>query len=736
MLPTPDLFRQISNNIQNDGSLTIVIAAGDISNISHSAQNFDGPLRSVMPSGGIFHHLIVQLEPSGGGAPFGTQTIVSEGGIAQALFHLKSLRALRITVLAYQNENDAAPLLTRSRDCADAEVQSGFINVEFSPVAGMGTGTVSLTVSWPETELITYLHAGIPLTESPDIILDYYTTDFDIDGVNKKKTLVFNNVPSGANKLVIEFYRGDSTSYTKAGYFLEGVTVWAGLTSGTWIDSNGVSHDARHYTSAYFRSYLASLSFDVLNNDNSPVNLVWDGDGIYHFDMDTVQSPSSSTPLKFSINMTGGPGEFLLSATLNGTDIKNNFTSSNSQAAMPVYTWNTMPVDFTQPVEIEIKSRAPDRQTEKTYTIQTAAALRVYLKDGVDAVKYHLSLDEAIAWEPDTTAGEAFSTHDVITLLNDVLVTAAPSPVPTTHPSAFPLIITSPNGKTKFIKRGGGYSGVLFYVPQAAALTLGNRNAAGGAIVSGAGTGILIVDGGALWTGGDGTPAGGAVNGAGGLTATGPIINVDGTLVLNSGVTLQNNDYNSYGGAVSSSGSSNFTMNGGEIKNNYAGGDGGAIELYGTFTMKGGKITGNKAARYGGGIDIWQGNTTVEGGLISNNAHGTASGAAGNGIFVYTFSSALNISGSAVIDQNNDVYLSSGKAITVTGTLNPTANPDNPSGNTWTAKITAATTTAGTVAAQGVAVGYTLTAYDAAKFTSSAGVFVYDSTPPGKVVFN
>ena len=111
----------------------------------------------------------------------------------------------------------------------------------------------------------------------------------------------------------------------------------------------------------------------------------------------------------------------------------------------------------------------------------------------------------------------------------------------------------------------------------------------------------------------------------------------------------------------------NFTMEGGTVSGNTATNNGGGVYVSsGTFTMKSGAISGNTTTNNGGGVYVYNSNFTMEGGEITDN---TAS-ARGGGVYAY---GTFKISGSASIpageDGTNDVYLASGKTITVAGAL-------------------------------------------------------------------
>ena len=131
--------------------------------------------------------------------------------------------------------------------------------------------------------------------------------------------------------------------------------------------------------------------------------------------------------------------------------------------------------------------------------------------------------------------------------------------------------------------------------------------------------------------------------------------------------------------------SATFTMSGGILKDNKSSGTGGAIAMIsGTCTITGGSITGNTAQNYGGGVCVSGGTFNLSGGSISNNSATYGSGVSVN-------QGSFKMSGSAVVAPDNDVYLLSGKMITVAGTL---------SGATPVATITPNTTdgyTAGTL---------------------------------------
>ncbi|MEE3404708.1 MAG: InlB B-repeat-containing protein, partial [Acutalibacteraceae bacterium] len=148
------------------------------------------------------------------------------------------------------------------------------------------------------------------------------------------------------------------------------------------------------------------------------------------------------------------------------------------------------------------------------------------------------------------------------------------------------------------------------------------------------------------------------------------------------GTLIGNKAYNgdaSFGGAVSVQ-AGHFEMHDGKIIGNYSmygavdtrnGGDG--------FIMRGGEISYNTATYQGGGVCMGGGGiATISGGKITNNTalgYGEGHSEAG-GIVFRNGASKLNISGNPIIKDNakGDVYLWSGKKLTITGEIGQEAS--------------------------------------------------------------
>lgn len=184
------------------------------------------------------------------------------------------------------------------------------------------------------------------------------------------------------------------------------------------------------------------------------------------------------------------------------------------------------------------------------------------------------------------------------------------------------------------------------------------------------------------------------------------------------GIVIKDNNAKR-GGAFYGADNARFVMNAGKVSGNYStrtDEGGGAMFLWGggsnysTFTMNGGEIIGNMAKKGGAGgavhIDHETGGKAafiMTGGLLSGNKATDENGNGsklGGAIYVKK-GGQIKLGGSAVIavsegnDNCNDIWLATGKTITVTGrlTLENNAAAGNPK---YTARITPETYNVGT----------------------------------------
>ena len=142
-----------------------------------------------------------------------------------------------------------------------------------------------------------------------------------------------------------------------------------------------------------------------------------------------------------------------------------------------------------------------------------------------------------------------------------------------------------------------------------------------------------------------------------------------GKFTMSGDATISDN-IGSYGGGVFVS-SGTFTMSGGTISGNSAfcsGTDeyvsgGGVYVNSGTFTMSGDATIFGNTAKNGGGAFYYGGSFTMSGDatIFGNTAK--------NGTGVYLKANRYTMNGSAAVTADNDVYLFSGKKITVNGAM-------------------------------------------------------------------
>ncbi len=224
-----------------------------------------------------------------------------------------------------------------------------------------------------------------------------------------------------------------------------------------------------------------------------------------------------------------------------------------------------------------------------------------------------------------------------------------------------------------------GFDATMLVVKNGAAVTLDN----------------VVMDGGAVWTGEvDPVLQRGTVNS--GVVATGNLISTEGngSIVLNEGTVIQNNDGANAIYLVKSGGGS-LVLNGAQIINNssaagaiWAGGAitinegskingnsssgiGGAIRVVstmGTLTMNGGEMNHNKAGSNGGAI--WGGNSAsyiFNGGEIAYNS-AVAGGAIWTGTYEkYTFAGDFELHDNTATELGGAVRFCDHTSLTVTG---------------------------------------------------------------------
>jgi hypothetical protein len=217
-------------------------------------------------------------------------------------------------------------------------------------------------------------------------------------------------------------------------------------------------------------------------------------------------------------------------------------------------------------------------------------------------------------------------------------------------------------------------------------------------------------------------------NASGANNHGGAVLVNSGNFTMSGGAVMSGNSTTNNGGGVHFSGGGNFTMSGGAVMsgNSATNNGGGVFVSNGTFTMQdsavirdnistgsntnsggggvffnsGGNFTmqdsavmsGNSAANKGGGVFVNSGAFTMQGSAMIRDNISTDN--SGGGVF-FIGSGNFTMSDGAVVSGNNDVYLATGKTITIDGAL---------TGTSPVAVITPYATSAGTSVLSGTAV--------------------------------
>jgi hypothetical protein len=274
---------------------------------------------------------------------------------------------------------------------------------------------------------------------------------------------------------------------------------------------------------------------------------------------------------------------------------------------------------------------------------------------------YYANLQAAVT----AAAAGTPTAPDVITVLADIPMASGGN---VTVPSGKYIRLVSGGGR-RIIKRvAGNTANPLFTVDSGGQLTLEN----------------IIVDGGAVWTGGTAnppSPAFGASNtGMDAVTASNTLIFASGAgakLTFGAGAVARNNyisNGNQAGGGIRADTGAEVIINGGEVCYNQSSYTGGGIALghAGTkLTLISGSINNNKSSPYdGGGVNAEGGNVYIEGGSITKN-HATTNGGGINvnmGTAGHTMTiSGGEISGNAAVQKGGGIKAGRNYTVTMSG---------------------------------------------------------------------
>jgi hypothetical protein len=255
-----------------------------------------------------------------------------------------------------------------------------------------------------------------------------------------------------------------------------------------------------------------------------------------------------------------------------------------------------------------------------------------------EILAYNLAVVPVESWNEleDVINNAPDNTEVAFTVIQDLTVGS-----PITIPANKHIRIAAYSGRTMVLRRPGPgtYSNPLFRVM--GSLTLGDAKHGG----------LLVLDGGAVWSGNPRTNISG-------INAGAPLVRVSGgSLTLEAGAVLRNNDATGMSvGGVSVENYGTFIMKGGEISDNAATNGGGVgTDNNSAFIMKGGKISGNTATVSGGGVA--SSNGALEGGEISGNTATEGGGVYVSGAFIMK---GGKISGNTANSNGGGVYAGNG----------------------------------------------------------------------------
>jgi hypothetical protein len=184
---------------------------------------------------------------------------------------------------------------------------------------------------------------------------------------------------------------------------------------------------------------------------------------------------------------------------------------------------------------------------------------------------------------------------------------------------------------------GGGvfvYNGAIFTMRDQSSIGVNNADGGGGVYVAGDSSAFT------MW---GGTISGNKALSYGTNYGGGVLVVGNGAFTMWGGTISGNSAANSVGGGVALFNGLTFDMNGGEIRENYAGLGGGVCNANSTFTMKGGTISGN-----------------------------TTPSAKSAGVYMYAVGATFNMKQLYTsIDDNNDVWLAPGTTINIEDSMVP-----------------------------------------------------------------
>ena len=359
-----------------------------------------------------------------------------------------------------------------------------------------------------------------------------------------------------------------------------------------------------------------------------------------------------------------------------------NFEGAESVSVVKYNVTLSGPNEFEEPREVESKSVQFDDLAPDTYNIVvegidtnnkvvvggaysatvTAGASASATVNLVEGVSDYDSLQKAVGNGGTVNILKSIDVPSSLTVGTNVTIQAAYQDVTLKNTGSGNLFTVSTNGNLTI---GGGEHTITLDGNKVAqsiiSISGGTATLAdNGIITNAAASGIKISSSGTFeMTGGEisKNKESSTSYGGGGVTISGGTFNMTGGEISNN----ESSTYNGGGGITISSGI--FNMTGGRIIDNTGSQSSGGVTVYSaTFNMTGGTITDNTGS-FGGAVSLVSGTFDMSGGSITGN---TATSSGGG---VSVSGGDFKMSGSATVDLSNDVYLNSGRQITITGEI-------------------------------------------------------------------
>ena len=535
------------------------------------------------------------------------------------------------------------------------------ISIPLSPGSGMreGTGTIDLTMTVPtDVKEVKYK-------------LDDESGFTDLPLIDGSCILKRTDVSAGIRTLSLYFLDGNGTTVYMC---TETVNVWNGVTSNQWVNTSGADHingnGEFELKKEIIDNFLKTMGFVVYVNASAADTPA----------TGSFFAPVNSVSTAVDILRKANPG-----GKCNGTIMVSGETTIDRE--IEVLSGETLTIKGTGP-DASIKNTsggvfniASDGSLTLgenitltgtnatgnggavyvnggTFTMENGSAITggqaaygggVYVAGGNFIMEGNSIITESSATGTTASGGAVYVAGGTFTMNGTAILQGNTA---TTHGGGVHIL----SGGT-FIMNGGTIDGTI-------GGTAGNTAENGGGVFVSGGTFNMY----------DGTISGNTVTeSGGGVCISG------GTFTMSDSAVISGNTATRSGGGVFVSGSGNFIMEGGTIggtggeSHNSAENGGGVYIHNGAFTMSDGSISGNTATDNGGGVYVGDGTFTMSGGAVirGNIASSSSGSGSGGGVFVqdgtFTLSGSPNISGNyrLAVDNINNVYLASGKTITI-----------------------------------------------------------------------